>query len=70
MRRKRFLNQPPVAPDAAVITIKGLCDADKAGKPECQTVVSKAEFEKLATTLEVPERASGSSRKLMDGCCI
>src|SRR4030095_726427 len=46
---------PPVAPDAAVITIKGLCAADKAGQPECQTVVSKAEFEKLATTLEVPE---------------
>jgi len=45
----------PVSPDAPVITIKGLCDADKAGKPECQTVVSKAEFEKLASTLEVPE---------------
>ena len=46
---------PPVAPEAAVITVKGVCDADKAGKPECQTVVSKAEFEKLAGTLEVPE---------------
>src|SRR5678809_543331 len=44
-----------VAPEAAVITVKGVCEAGKEGKPDCQTVVSKAEFEKLATTLEVPE---------------
>ena len=44
-----------VAPEAAVITVKGVCEAGKEGKPDCQTMVSKAEFEKLATTLEVPE---------------
>ena len=47
-----------VPPDAAVITIKGLCDqnsptatrsSEKAG---CQTVISRAEFEKLADALQ------------------
>lgn len=44
-----------VAPDAAVLTIQGLCPG-AAPKPEgaeatCQTVVSRAQFERLATAI-------------------
>ena len=43
---------PPVEADSAVITIKGLCDQGKAGTPDCQTVVTRAQFEKLAEALQ------------------
>jgi hypothetical protein len=38
-----------VAPDAAVITIPGLCDKEPADKTsaDCKTIVTRAEFEKL-----------------------
>jgi PPIC-type PPIASE domain len=43
-------------PTATVITIKGLCDAAPAktadSKPECKTVITRAEFEKIADTLQ------------------
>jgi PPIC-type PPIASE domain len=43
-----------VPPTAAVITIKGLCDAPKPGTPkaDCKTVVTRAEFERLANALQ------------------
>jgi hypothetical protein len=46
-----------VAPDAPVLTIKGLC-ADNQGKPGgasgagCQTVITRAEFEKIASAIQ------------------
>ena len=44
-------------PSAPVITIRGVCPPPKAGsapvsQPECKTVVTRAEFEKLATALQ------------------
>jgi len=44
-----------VPADAPVITVPGVCDAAKANTPDCKTVVSKAEFEKMAQTLDIPE---------------
>ncbi|MFZ0769897.1 MAG: peptidylprolyl isomerase [Candidatus Sulfotelmatobacter sp.] len=46
-----------VASDAAVLTIKGLCpeDASKAGQSSpagCQTVITRAEFEKIASAIQ------------------
>jgi hypothetical protein len=45
-----------VALTAPVITIKGLCDAPKPGaatsKADCKTIVTRAEFEKLANSLQ------------------
>jgi hypothetical protein len=42
-----------VAPDAPVITIQGLCESQKVtGSEPCQTVVSRAQFEKLVDALE------------------
>jgi len=45
-----------VAPDATVITINGLCDhppADKAAAdPNCKTVITRAEFEKLLDSVQ------------------
>src|SRR5579864_7003586 len=45
-----------VAPDAPVITINGLCDhppADKAAAdPNCKTVITRAEFEKILDTVQ------------------
>ena len=45
-----------VAPDAPVITINGLCDhppADKAAAdPNCKTVITRAEFEKILDTIQ------------------
>jgi len=42
-------------PDAPVITINGLCDnasADKAADPNCKTVITRAEFEKILDTVQ------------------
>jgi len=44
-----------VAPDAAVITITGLCDnppKDKAGISDCKTVITRTEFEKLVGAVQ------------------
>jgi len=45
-----------VAPDAAVITINGLCDhppAEKAAAdPNCKTVITRAEFEKILESVQ------------------
>jgi hypothetical protein len=51
-----------VAPDAPVITINGLCDnppADKTADPNCKTVITRAEFEKILDTVQpnMPPRA-------------
>jgi len=51
-----------VAPDAAVITINGLCDnppADKTADPNCKTVITRAEFEKIMESVQpnMPPRA-------------
>jgi len=67
---------PQIAPDTAVITIKGICDekpraataATKTAKPaapkgDCQTVVTRAQFEKLADALQ-PNMAPQVKRQL------
>jgi hypothetical protein len=67
---------PKIAPDTAVITIKGICDdkpraataPPKTAKPvspraECQTVVTRAQFEKLADALQ-PNMAPQVKRQL------
>jgi hypothetical protein len=44
-----------VAPDAPVITINGLCDnppADKTPDPNCKTVITRAEFEKILDAVQ------------------
>jgi hypothetical protein len=44
-----------VAPDAAVITINGSCEnppADKASDPNCKTVITRAEFERLLEAVQ------------------
>ncbi|MGA8492630.1 MAG: peptidyl-prolyl cis-trans isomerase, partial [Terriglobales bacterium] len=44
-----------VAPDAPVITINGLCAnaaADKAPDPNCKTVITRAEFEKILDAVQ------------------
>jgi hypothetical protein len=46
---------PKVAPDAPVITINGVCDnppADKAADPNCKTVITRAEFEKVLDAVQ------------------
>jgi hypothetical protein len=44
-----------VAPDAPVITINGVCanaSADKAADPNCKTVITRAEFEKILDAVQ------------------
>jgi PPIC-type PPIASE domain len=44
-----------VAPDEAVITINGLCDnppTDKVAAPNCKTVITRAEFERLVGAVQ------------------
>jgi hypothetical protein len=45
---------PKVAPDAPVITIKGVCDQSVAKAPalECRTVITRAEFEKVVEAVQ------------------
>jgi len=52
--KPQLASNSSVPPTAAVITIKGLCDTPKAGaaKSECKTVVTRAEFERLANALQ------------------
>ena len=70
---------PNVAPDAAVITIKGLCEdrphatpggANKSTKPAtpaakgaCETIITRAQFERLADSLQ-PNMAPQVKRQL------
>jgi PPIC-type PPIASE domain len=52
---------PAVAPDAAVITIKGLCAQSTAQKSgaQCETVITRSEFEKVVDAVQptMPARA-------------
>ena len=44
-----------VAPDAPVVTINGLCDnppADKTADPNCKTVITRAEFERILDSVQ------------------
>jgi PPIC-type PPIASE domain len=51
--RPSLASNSSVPQNAPVITIKGLCDAPKpAAKADCKTVVTRAEFEKLANNLQ------------------
>ncbi len=62
-------SQPVMSASPAVITIKGVCNSSSAAAkasgtrsatskgPECKTVITRAEFEKLAETLQVPPAA-------------
>lgn len=55
---------PVVAPDAAVITIPGLCDnppADKTAAADCKTVVTRAQFEEILST--VAPKMPGAMKK-------
>jgi PPIC-type PPIASE domain len=55
-----------VAPDAAVITLPGLCDkpaAQKANAAECKTVVTRAEFELLISAV-APTIAPAARKQL------
>ena len=57
-----------VAPDAAVLTIKGLCsappsDGKDSGKSPCETVVTRAQFEKLVNAIQ-PDADSASRRQI------
>jgi parvulin-like peptidyl-prolyl isomerase len=48
-------NASKVAPDAPVVTINGLCDnppADKTADPNCKTIVTRAEFERLLESIQ------------------
>src|SRR5262249_19509692 len=64
MTKPANANVPPGAP---VITINGLCNTSKAGatpaKAECQTVITRSEFENLANTLQ-PSMNSQARRQL------
>ena len=42
--------KPEVPADAAVITLMGICDGD-AKSPDCKTVITRAEFEKLLSAV-------------------
>lgn len=49
-----------IPPEAAVITIKGVCDnaaAEAAKSTDCKTVVTRAEFERLLDAFQVPANA-------------
>lgn len=51
-----------VTPDTAVITIPGVCDnmpADKSASPDCKTVVTRAEFERLLDAVAPNVPAAG-----------
>ena len=47
--------KPPTSPDAAVITIAGVCDnepVDKTAASDCKTVITRAQFENLVNALQ------------------
>ena len=52
---KKETDASKVAPDAPVVTINGLCDnppADKTVDPNCKTIVTRAEFERLLDSVQ------------------
>jgi parvulin-like peptidyl-prolyl cis-trans isomerase-like protein len=53
----------PVAPDAAVITVSGVCKNAATPKPDCKIVVTRAEFEKIADALS-PTMSPAQRRQL------
>ena len=71
--RLRRIPQPPkapesagVSPDAAVITIPGLCEkppVDKSKAATCKTVVTRAEFEQIVEAV-APNIAPGARKQL------
>lgn len=54
---------PTVNPDDAVITIKGFCTDSSLTGDACKTVITKAQFEKLADTLQ-PNMSPAMRRQL------
>jgi hypothetical protein len=55
--------EPKVSPDDPVITIKGFCQDSSAQGDACKTVISRAQFEKLADTLQ-PNMSPAMRRQL------
>ena len=57
-----------VAPDAPIITIKGLCDKPAAGaaSADCKTVVTRAEFEKVIKAVR-PNMPKQQMKQLASG---
>jgi hypothetical protein len=55
--------EPKVGPDDPVITIKGFCQDSSAQGDDCKTVISRAQFEKLADTLQ-PNMSPAMRRQL------
>jgi hypothetical protein len=57
-----------IAPDAAVLTVKGLCprssNANEVSGSKCQTVVTKAQFEELASAIQ-PSMSPVVKKQLM-----
>src|SRR3954467_6466704 len=41
-----------VAPTAPVLTLEGFCAEPKPGAAECKTVITRAEFDRLASALQ------------------
>ncbi|HLW87987.1 MAG TPA: peptidyl-prolyl cis-trans isomerase [Terriglobales bacterium] len=54
-----------VPPDAAVITIKGLCNTPDKAAPSCVTTITRAEFEKLVDAVQ-PNMPGRSRRSFAD----
>jgi hypothetical protein len=48
-----------VAPDAAVITIQGMCDSGDKTSPDCKTIITKAQFDHIVETVapKLPQTA-------------
>jgi hypothetical protein len=57
-----------VAPDAPVITVRGLCDktAGNTAVADCKTVITRAEFEKLMNAIQ-PNLPDAAKRQLANG---
>lgn len=51
----------PVSPDAAVITLEGLCNTPSAETDKCKTVITRAEFETLMAVLS--RQRNGQAQK-------
>src|SRR3954469_1727184 len=54
-----------VAPTAPVLTLEGFCAEPKAGAAECKTVITRAEFDRLASALQ-PDMAPQQRANLAD----
>ena len=58
-----------VAPDAPVITIKGLCERppnSTATPSDCSTVITRAEFEKILAAVQSPNMAPAQKKNLAE----